>query len=529
MNEAALKALRKRFYTDFKFYAEKAPLKIKTKKGETTTLTLKPAQLRLIDLIEELLRTKGRASVIILKARQQGMSTATGGYLYYKVSQNKSKKAIVVTHKSEASTNLFDMTKRFHDGINNHPMMPLKPSTSHRNGRQLAFDKLDSGYAVATAGGDGIGRGDTFFYAHLSELAFWPAATAEDNFNGLMQAISPADGTVRIIESTANGVGNIFYREWQKAVNGESDFVALFIPWFEEAEYREPVTAKLTYTDDEKKLKRLNKLDDEQLMFRRMKIAEIGPDAFKQEYPSTAEEAFLTSGTPVFPPSHLEQQTAKEAKATYSIDSTGLHENSRGALAVWQEPKPGETYYVSGDVASGSTAKGKDWSVSHVLDSDGNLVARYRAQIQPDVFAHHLEKIALHYNEAKVIVENNNHGGTVLNELYKHIGYKNVFTEVVVNKITEEQTVKLGFNTNKKTKPQLIDRLKKALREREINIPDKITLAELKSFVEKPDGGMGAEGRNHDDCVMSLALALWIHERRWEPITNQEDWYVEGL
>ncbi|WP_424133838.1 hypothetical protein [Roseomonas chloroacetimidivorans] len=527
MDEAAIKALRLRLYRDFKFYAEKAPLKIKTKKGETSNLVLKPAQLRLVELIEKLLVERGRARVIILKARQQGMSTATGGYLYFKVSQNPAKKAVVVTHKAESTANLFDMTKRFHDGVDKF----VKPSTKYASQRQLHFDKLDSGYAVATAGGEGIGRGDTYFYAHLSELAFWPVSSAEDNFNGLMQAVSPADGTVVVIESTANGVSNLFYREWQKAVAGESDFVPLFIPWHAEAEYREPCPSPLVHSPEEQDLIRLFGLDDEQLMFRRLKIAETDPDRFRQEYPSNPDEAFLTSGAPVFPPAHIEAQQRHTAPPTalYSVDSQGLHPNPRGTLAMWQEPRAGEQYFVSGDVASGSTAKGKDWSVSHVLNSDGQVVARYRAQVQPDVFAQHLEQIGLHYNEAQIIVENNNHGGTVLNELYKHLGYSNVFTETVIDKTTEEETVKLGFNTNKRTKPQLIDKLKKGLREGLLNIPDKTTLAELSTFVEKPDGGMAAEGKNHDDCVMSLALAYWIHERRWEPITNQEHWYVEGI
>lgn len=522
-----LKRLRLRLYKDFKFYAEKAPLKILTKKGVETNLILKPAQLQLVELVERLIEERGKARVIILKARQQGMSTATGGYLYFKVSQNEARKAIVVTHKADSTETLFDMTKRFHLGVNDL----VRPSTRHNSKRQLDFDRLKSGYVVATAGGKGIGRGNTFFYAHLSELAFWPSDSAEENFNGLMQAVSPADGTVVVIESTANGVSNLFYQEWQKAVAGESEFFPLFIPWHAEAEYRHPCPSPLTHTDEEARLVLEHELDDEQLMFRRIKVAEIGLEHFCQEYPSSPEEAFLTSGAPVFPPEHLSKQQAnvRDPLATYSVDSQGLNPNSRGAFAVWQEPLPGEQYFVSGDVASGLTAKGKDFSVSHVMDADGQVVARYRAQIHPDIFALHLQQIATHYNEARVIVENNQHGGTVLNELYKHLGYTNVYTQIKVNNETDEETVTLGFNTNKRSKPLIIDKLKKAIREDLINIPCKVTMAELSTFVEKPDGSMGAEGRNHDDCVMSLALAYEIHERRWEPIIHQESWYIEGI
>jgi hypothetical protein len=51
------------------------------------------------------------------------------------------------------------------------------------------FDKLDTGIMVATAGGDGIARGETLSDAHLSEYGFWQASTAQENLNGLLQAI----------------------------------------------------------------------------------------------------------------------------------------------------------------------------------------------------------------------------------------------------------------------------------------------------------------------------------------------------
>ena len=112
--------------------------------------------------------SEGKIRVIILKARQQGLSTYTGGYLYFSVSQNSAKKAMVITHHSDSTRALFDMTKRFHE---NCPDI-LKPHTKYSSRRELTFDVLDSSYVVATAGGDAVGRGETLTHVHASELAY---------------------------------------------------------------------------------------------------------------------------------------------------------------------------------------------------------------------------------------------------------------------------------------------------------------------------------------------------------------------
>jgi hypothetical protein len=82
----------------------------------------------------------------------------------------------------------------------------------------LNFDKLDSGMRVATAGGRGIARGETLTFAHLSEVAFWPVAFANTNFNGLVQAVPEEDDTFIFLESTAQGVTGKFYEMYQGAI-----------------------------------------------------------------------------------------------------------------------------------------------------------------------------------------------------------------------------------------------------------------------------------------------------------------------
>ena len=191
-----LRAVRKKLLTDFPFYAKSA-LKIRTKEGKVAPLVLNPAQQILQAAVKKQLAAEGKVRVIILKARQQGLSTHVGGYLYYSVSQNTARKAMVITHHADSTRALFDMTKRYHE---NCPEI-LRPHTKYSSRRELSFDIMDSSYVVATAGGDSVGRGETLTHVHASELAFWPKSTAEEIWNGLAQACllytspSPRDPT----------------------------------------------------------------------------------------------------------------------------------------------------------------------------------------------------------------------------------------------------------------------------------------------------------------------------------------------
>ena len=97
-----LKAVRKRLYTDFPFYSKSA-LKIRTKSGQIAPLKLNPAQQILQNAVDKQMAAEGKIRVIILKARQQGLSTYVGGYLYFSVSQNKARKAMVITHTADST------------------------------------------------------------------------------------------------------------------------------------------------------------------------------------------------------------------------------------------------------------------------------------------------------------------------------------------------------------------------------------------------------------------------------------------
>jgi hypothetical protein len=99
---------------------------------------------------------------------------------------------------------------------------------------------------VATAGGDSIARGETITHQHDSELAFWPKATAKDNFNALMATTPDEAGTAIFIESTANGMSGLFYELWLGALDGTNGFIPFFSPWFDSPEYSVPTMATLS-------------------------------------------------------------------------------------------------------------------------------------------------------------------------------------------------------------------------------------------------------------------------------------------
>lgn len=525
-----LLAIRKQFLDDFQFYA-KHVLKIRTKEGQIKPFVFNVAQLRLLETIKGQLDTEGKVRVVILKGRQMGLSTAVGGYLYWWISQHAAQKALVVTHQAESTKTLFDMTKRYFE---NTPAM-LKPHTKYSSRKELVFDILDSSYTVATAGGEAIGRGETITQAHISELAFWPTSSAKDNLNGLLQCIPNTKGTAVFIESTANGVSGPYADMWRGAVEGKNGYIPVFLPWFIDPQYREPVPDSFKRTPDEQDLAKKYELDDEQLMFRRRKVAASGLELFWQEYPCNADEAFLTSGRPVFDSMQLQEMNGKTADLTSRMayeengeDEIGeFVEHPRGELLVFREHVPGETYYVGADVAMG--VRGGDYSVAQVLDSKKRQVATYRAHVHPDHYARVLYGIGMFYNEARIIVENNNHGILTCTRLGKDLAYPNFYTEITFDKLTEQETVKLGFSTNAKSKPLIIDQLRAAMRKQEVQLNDKVTIREMLTYIVSESGAMEAEQGCHDDCVISLALVNHIHEGQFTPVETPEELYLESI
>lgn len=270
-------------------------------------LVLNRAQAYIHQRLEDQRReNRGRVRALILKGRQQGCSTYVAGRYYHKVTHAKGIRVFILTHEDAATQNLFEMVSRYHEHCN----VLLKPSTGASNAKELFFDKLDSGYKVGTAGTKGVGRSSTLQLFHGSEVAFWP--NADTHAAGVLQAVPDEPGTEVILESTANGIGNFFHQKWRDAEAGVSDFIAIFVPWFWQEEYRRPVDEKFELDDEESEYAGLYGCDVEQMAWRRAKIVEL-KDAglFMQEYPATAAEAFRMSGHDSYIPPALVAKARK--------------------------------------------------------------------------------------------------------------------------------------------------------------------------------------------------------------------------
>lgn len=519
-----LKEVRKRLLNDYAFYAQHA-VKIRTKQAEIKPLILNQPQRRLHEVVEAQLAKEGRVRIVILKARQQGFSTYVSGRLYFRLSQNKATKGIVVAHKADSTRALFDMYTNIHQEM---PAL-LKQSTKYSSRKELVFDKMKTGIMVATAGGEAIARGETLTHMHLSEVGLWPPSSAVENFNGLIKCLPNADNTECYVESTAQGMRGIFYDLWKGAVEGTNGFIAFFSPWFHSDEYRRTVPEGFERTLEEQDLVDAYGLDDEQLMFRRVEISQTGKELFMQEYPSNPDEAFITSGRPIFNPEQIQEwlRVAPQPITRMAMEEGVLRDHPRGELFVYHPHDPMEVYTIGADVGQG--VRNGDASVAQILDSRRRQVACWRGLVHPDYFADILKALGLHYNTARIAPENNNHGILTAVRLGRDLAYPNVYTNVSEGKLSDQYSIQIGFHTDVKTKPLIIDRLRASCREKEIEVNDEVTLREMLSYVLTEEGKMEAEEGCHDDCVMALAIANHCHEGKFIPIVVSDEYYIPAI
>jgi hypothetical protein len=526
-------AIRKRLLEDFEFYCKHC-VKIRTKEGTISPLILNGVQKRFIEVVLRQLSTKGRVRVVVLKARQQGLSTVISALQYWWVSQHKAQKGLVMAHVAESTTALFDMYTRIHEQCPEW----VKPSTKYSSRTELVFDKLDSGLRVATAGGRGIARGDMLNFAHLSEVAFWPVAFAENNFNGLIQSVPESDGTFVFVESTAQGVTGKYAELWTKAA--EMGYEQFFSAWHESSEYREQAPIGFSRTPDEDDLVANFGLDNDQLYWRRRKIAANGRELFRQEYPLTPEEAFVSTGRPVFNPDYILERLRSPREPLYqmAVEEMLVNEHPRGELLVYHDYEdqsapgrrfvvdPNETYVIGADVGMG--IRGGDYSVAQILDSHQRQVAVWRGVCHPDAFARILEALGYYYNTALICCERNNHGLLTCVRL-RDVAYPMIWTDTTEGTLQDKDTIRIGLFTDERTKPLIIDKLRALDRERTIEINDPTTLREMYTYVVSESGKMQAEEPNHDDCVISLAIAAHIHEGRWDIPECPDEFYSKAI
>ncbi len=536
-------AMKNRLANDYLFYAPRCH-KITDKAGQLVPFKLNESQLYVHDLLQKELDRKGYVRAIMLKCRQWGGSTFVESWFYHKISYRKGKRAVIMTEADLSRDNLFNMVKTFHE---NAPKQ-VKPQTRASNEKALIFDTpkgspvqgLRSRYDVKTCESKG-GLGITTHYIHLSEYAFFKD-NALNTVAGLLESV-PSEypailGTQIIMESTANGVGGIFYNTWkdsekQEAEKKDPDYLRIFIPWFYHSKYSTSLTPaqrqeiKDTIDDDEiwllkQELPSGALVSYEQLAWRRWKISTMSApmgytkeEFFRQWYPATSEEAFIYSGKTVFPVSDLRKAKddvfEPQFVGDFNMHNGRFEADVKGMVKIWEKPKPGEKYVIGADVAEG-LIKG-DFTCCDVLKLPyGEQVAQIHGKIDPDTFGEILNFLGRYYNKAIMGVEANNHGLTTITTL-KRLNYSNLYQREKLDSVGEGKKVKqAGWLTTKKSKYKIIDQLRHALRDGESGVNCHETLKEMGEFtIHEGDNGTctyGAKLGCYDDRVISIAIAL---------------------
>lgn len=495
-------------------------LKILTKDLQIVNLSVNWAQREFLYAVSRQLRETGRIRIIVLKARQLGMSTITEALLFTFAFLFESYKGLVIAHEIPASQNLLRMTHRYWDNFWAQPL--YTPKNYSKN--DLGWVETGSSIKVATAGNKAVARSDTIHFVHASEVAFWPEP--EVAMGGMRQTVPAAPGTAIILESTANGVGNYFHREWKQAENGESDFLPLFFPWWRHYEYSAsyvglPHQPLGQLSSEEKLLAKLipaSELED-RLVWRRWAVRNLcmnDPLLFMQEYPATPEEAFIASGTNVFPMERLravyEPLDGVRGILVRDGDHVEFKPASNGPLTVYKAPADGDwgKYVVAGDPTHSTFG---DFAVAQVLNRRTlEQVAVWRGRCDPSTFAEELFKLGLYYNEALLTCEIEGPGyasiGTLVGMNYPKL-YRKARPDSTPGKFSGEQ---YGWSTTMQSKQLAVGWLLKAVMDGSITIHHDKTFEEMSNFVTLENGGYGnAAHEDHDDTVMSLAIALTCH------------------
>lgn len=518
-------------------------LQIRDKKAQIIPFQLNHAQKRVMKLINQHKKEGKPLRYIVLKARQMGLSTLFEGLIFQDTANHENKNSLIIAHEEQASSNLFNMSKLYYEYL---PDL-IKPMKKYANGKVLSFENptnedaekalnpgLRSKISIATAGSGEVGRSATYHNIHASEVAFFP--DAKTTMLGLLQAVPDQPNTMVVLESTANGVGDWFHEMWQKAEKGLNEFTPIFLPWFIQPEYE-----RKFFTDEEKNtfieqvdivtqdvngnevrtyewdLMQKHDLTYEQLNWRRYTIqnkCQGDEILFMQEYPSTPEEAFISSGRPKFnirslrdyqsrtkPPIRTGYLREKEDGTVYFVD------DPKGYVSIWKEPEDGMEYSIGADVAEGLVSG--DFSAAYVGNSEFDFVARWYGHIDPDLYGEELVKLGKYYNYAYLGVENNNHGLTTLKSITKK-EYWNVYHMKSFDKFSDTTTQKIGWNTNVRSKPLMIDKLSEFVRERYIGIFDDLLISEMFTYIIEDNGKTNAQAGCHDDTVMASAILLQL-------------------
>lgn len=500
-------------------------LRIRTKEQKLSPLVFNEAQQHLYGVIRQQAAAGKPIRIIVLKGRQEGISTVTEGLMFQDTVTRPNVKTLIVAHDTTATGNLFKMNKLFYDCL---PPW-ARPLRKNSNAKELVFENptrddgekrrrpgLRSSIRCQTAGKGGVGRSDTLTNVHISEYAFWPN-NKEDLLLGVMQTVPNDPATMVVIESTANGVEH-FKALWDGAVAGDNEWVPVFLPWYMEKGYRMTCTGSEAWTQEEQQLQKDFGLDAEQLMWRRWCIkANCGgsEDKFRQEYPNTPEEAFLLSGRPFFDNRALAVRRMHAPRPlrvgwfTYGTPAeTGAKpegwqftEAEKGGVRIWQEPEEGVPYVLGGDTAG----EGSDCFTAFVVDNrTGRQVAELQQRQSEILYARQIYCLGRYYNDALAAVEVN--FSTYPERKLEEWEYPSLYQRERFDTYANTMVKAYGWETSGKTRPQALAQLHTVMEESPELVVSQWTLGEMVVFVYDAHGKPQAAVGEHDDLVMAAAI-----------------------
>ena len=574
--------VRLRCKFDFAFWAAMF-VYIKNKGGgEDVLFRLTRPQRKLVEVLEDM-RTKNMPiRLILLKARQWGGSTTIQLYMAWlqlvlKVGLN----SLIIAHQGMGSDEIMDMFNRM---MAAYPIEMLYKLGAHYNPSEETFVGVGKSGAIkrvpqrnckikiGTAERPDSCRGGDYNLVHLSEVGLWKTTDGkkpEDIVRSACSGVLLEPYTMIVYESTANGTGNFFQREYDAAKEGRSMFKALFIAWYDIDIYTLPFASDDELTKFATSLwenrNNSNVMSDrEECGAYLWKLWNYGAtleaihwyvversgknshSVMASEFPSDDIEAFVNSGQHVFddtlvekfkpscrPPRYIGDVYADGDEGKDALKNLRFKEDKQGKLWVWNLPeidpdvKVLNRYEVTVDI--GGRSNKADWSVIVVFDRlfmmDGDkpcVVAQWYGHIDIDLLAWKAAQVAAFYDNALLVIESNtlethdkerevdgDQSQFILNQI------KDVYDNLYARKQSEDDIRqgaprKYGFHTNIATKPMVISTLVKVIRERLYVERDERCLDEYKTYERKKNGAFGAIEGKHDDLLMTRAIGLHI-------------------
>lgn len=507
-------------------------LKIRDKSANLVPMIQNSTQKKINDRIQERRQRGLPACVIVLKARQLGVSTNAQAITFSFTSQRPYVTALDIADDMDGASYIFKMNELFYEqmAIENPHLTPAKQRSDEK---RLEFEKTGSRIMIDTARNATAGRKFTAQIIHLSEAAFFP------DFKGTMQALVPCfsrtPDSIFIVETTANGINDFSTFYWKMKAKYEADpenadWIVIFCSWKEHAEYsrefhspmiQEKFEASLSIK--ERKVMHDHGMTLEQMNWRRHMVEDAfgGDDEkFEVEFPLTDKEAFKSTSKQVFPARLTDPQKVNicipklRGEMELVERRPSFVPDLKGFLRIYQEAQPEERYVIGAD--SCESALTHDEACAQVMKrSTWTQVAHLHGHMNPEDFANRLFALGLYYNRALLAVERNGPGLVTVTYLvgshYPNMARhkKAVFSDQGQWIETEEY----GFHTNVKTKPLIIDELQTSLRSLLLVLHDQLTLDELENYVVKNvnkegHADMGAEEGKRDDCVIGLGIAV---------------------